>query len=280
MSKSLKLSLAIIVAAAVTLVIVLVATNDGDPDTEPTTGNADQTSELLVRDDSPRLTSGTEAVFVEFLDFECEGCLAVYPLIEDLRDRYEDRVTFVVRHMPLHTNSVAAALVAEAAAEQGEFEAMYQRLFETAEQCNTLLLPADTLAAHTTEGAPQQILVKADQGTDPDELASDLREWAADHDGLAITDRDVLLAEFDDAKTTANFAIYIMVLMIAGYAAITVINTLASSVAARRRELGLQRLAGSTRAQVMQMVTLEGAIVALSGLALGELRQPSRSWRR
>lgn len=47
------------------------------------------------------------------------------------------------------------------------------------------------------------------------------------------------------------------------------INTLASSVAARRRELGLQRLAGSTRAQVMQMVTLEGAIVALSGLALG-----------
>lgn len=134
MSKSLKLSLAIIVAAAVTLVIALVATNDGDPDTEPTTGNADQTSELLVRDDSPRLTSGTEAVFVEFLDFECEGCLAVYPLIEDLRDRYGDRVTFVVRHMPLHTNSVAAALVAEAAAEQGEFEAMYQRLFETAEQ--------------------------------------------------------------------------------------------------------------------------------------------------
>ena len=61
MSKSLKLSLAIIVAAAVTLVIALVATNDGDPDTEPTTGNADQTSELLVRDDSPRLTSGTEA---------------------------------------------------------------------------------------------------------------------------------------------------------------------------------------------------------------------------
>ena len=40
MSKSLKLSLAMIVAAAVTLVIALVATNDGDPDTEPTTGNA------------------------------------------------------------------------------------------------------------------------------------------------------------------------------------------------------------------------------------------------
>lgn len=142
-------------------------------------------------------------------------------------------------------------------------------LFSAPDDYDTLLLSADTLAAHTTEGIAKRILVKADQGTDTEELASDLRTWAADHDGLTITDRDVLLAEFDDQKSTANFAIYIMVVMIAGYAAITVINTLASSVAARRRELGLQRLAGSTRAQVMQMVTLEGAIVALSGLALG-----------
>jgi protein-disulfide isomerase len=133
-SKSLKLSMAMIVAAAVVLVIALVATNGGDPEVEPTLGDYSQTSDLLVRDDSPRLSTGTEAVFVEFLDFECEGCLAAYPLIEDLRERYGNRVTFVVRHMPLHGNSVAAALAAEAAAEQDEFEAMYQRLFETAEQ--------------------------------------------------------------------------------------------------------------------------------------------------
>jgi putative ABC transport system permease protein len=38
---------------------------------------------------------------------------------------------------------------------------------------------------------------------------------------------------------------------------------------ARRREFGLQRLAGSTRRQVMQMVGLEGVIVALSGIVLG-----------
>jgi protein-disulfide isomerase len=99
-----------------------------------TTGDVDQSAELLVRDDSPRLSEGTDAVFVEFLDFECEACLALHPVIEDLRDRYGDRVTFVVRHMPLHGNSVAAALAAEAAAEQFEFEAMYNRLFESAEE--------------------------------------------------------------------------------------------------------------------------------------------------
>lgn len=87
--------------------------------------------ELLVRDDSPRLSGGEEAVFVEFLDFECESCIALYPVIEDLRADYGDRVSFVVRHMPLHANSVNAALAAEAAGEQGQFEAMYQKLFET-----------------------------------------------------------------------------------------------------------------------------------------------------
>ena len=87
--------------------------------------------ELLVRDDSPRLSEGEEAVFVEFLDFECESCIALYPVIEELRADYGDRVSFVVRHMPLHATSVNAALAAEAAGEQGQFEQMYQRLFET-----------------------------------------------------------------------------------------------------------------------------------------------------
>ena len=129
-----KLSLAMIGAAALVLVGFLVFTGGGDdpePEATPTGGS---NAELLVREDSPRLADGGEAVFVEFLDFECEACLALYPVIEDLREEYGDRVTFVVRHMPLHGNSVGAALAAEAAAEQGEFEAMYHRLFETAEQ--------------------------------------------------------------------------------------------------------------------------------------------------
>jgi putative ABC transport system permease protein len=49
------------------------------------------------------------------------------------------------------------------------------------------------------------------------------------------------------------------------------INTLVSSTSARQREFGLQRLVGSTRRQVMQMVGIEAAIVAVSGLALGTI---------
>ncbi len=128
-----KLSIAMIGVAALVLFGFLVFTRGGnEPSSEAASTGSN--AELLVREDSPRLAEGGEAVFVEFLDFECEARLALYPVIEDLREEYGDRVTFVVRHMPLHGNSVNAALAAEAAAEQGQFEGMYHRLFEAAEE--------------------------------------------------------------------------------------------------------------------------------------------------
>ncbi len=72
-------------------------------------------------------------VVVEFLDFECEACGAVYPTMEALRGEYGDEVTFAVRYFPLpgHFNSGNAAVAVEAAAQQDAFEPMYQRMFET-----------------------------------------------------------------------------------------------------------------------------------------------------
>jgi protein-disulfide isomerase len=70
---------------------------------------------------------------VEFLDFECEACGAFYPVVEELRKMYDGEMTYVVRYFPLpgHINSTNAAVAAEAAAQQGQFEAMYHRLFQT-----------------------------------------------------------------------------------------------------------------------------------------------------
>ena len=89
-------------------------------------------SARLVRGDSPRLSvaADDEVTFVEFLDLECEACGAAHPAIEELRERYEGMVTFVVRYFPLHRNSMDAARSAEAARAQGKFEAMYDILFE------------------------------------------------------------------------------------------------------------------------------------------------------
>lgn len=91
-----------------------------------------------VRSDSHILDDGgADAVtVVEFLDFECPSCGAFHPIVEDLREKYDGRITYVVRYFPLpgHVNSTSSALAAEAAAQQGRFEDMYDALFTTQSQ--------------------------------------------------------------------------------------------------------------------------------------------------
>ena len=130
MSKNLKICAALVVSAVVALLAV--ASFGGD-DTKVATTSGVAASEQLVPPDSQRLEDppDSQATFVEFLDLECEACRAAFPAVEQLRDTYGDRVTFVVRYMPLHANSESAARAAEAAAEQGRFDDMYSRLFET-----------------------------------------------------------------------------------------------------------------------------------------------------
>ncbi|APE38411.1 thioredoxin [Nocardia mangyaensis] len=113
--------------------------------------DADSTAEpaVAVRPNSHRLSdpAGARVTLVEFLDFECEACGAIYPAMERLRAEYGDRVSFVVRYFPIpaHRNSGRAALAAEAAAEQGGFERMYQRLFETQAEWGEKQFPQDAV---------------------------------------------------------------------------------------------------------------------------------------
>ncbi|MFR9802644.1 DsbA family protein [Pseudonocardia sp. RS010] len=100
-----------------------------------------------ARPDSHRLTNVVDGkvTFVEFLDFECEACRSVYPAIEQLRSEYGDRVSFVVRYFPIqsHFNAERAARAVEAAAQQGRFEQMYQRMYETQAEWGEQQVPMD-----------------------------------------------------------------------------------------------------------------------------------------
>src|SRR3546814_4208516 len=78
---------------------------------------ADAGGVQVVRDSSHRLNDlpDPKVTLVEFLDFECEGCRAAYPLVEELRNQYGDRVEFVIRYFPLsgHFNGERAARAVE-----------------------------------------------------------------------------------------------------------------------------------------------------------------------
>ena len=143
MSRSVKVTLGVVFAFCLALTAVFVVTRAGDTATE--------SDGAVVRSDSQRLTSpaDSEATFVEFLDFECEACGAMYPAVEQLRQTYGDRVTFVVRYFPLpgHFNADRAARAVVAAANQGRFEAMYRKMFDSQKQWGEQQVPLDDLFA-------------------------------------------------------------------------------------------------------------------------------------
>lgn len=69
---------------------------------------------------------------VECSDFQCPACGAYYPVVEQVIEKYKDRISFEYRHYPLttiHRNAFAAARASEAAGKQNKFWEMYRLLF-------------------------------------------------------------------------------------------------------------------------------------------------------
>jgi protein-disulfide isomerase len=96
------------------------------------------------RDARPRLTlpvgardhvQGPETApltLVEYGDFECPQCGAVYPIVKDIQRAFGARLRFVFRHFPLtnnHAHAQHAAEAAEWAASRGKFWEMHDALF-------------------------------------------------------------------------------------------------------------------------------------------------------
>ncbi len=140
-------------------------------------------------------------------------------------------------------------------------------LFPAREGFETLLMPAALVAEHTTNGLPSQIMVRADG--DVTAVSAALREVLAGYPGVAVVDRDALVAAHAEDQELGAWINYLMAGMIIAYTAISVVNSLVMSTTARRREFGLQRLTGSTRGQVLRMMSVEAAMATVIGVLLG-----------
>lgn len=70
----------------------------------------------------------------EFIDFQCEACYAYYPAVRQVKELYKDKVRFQVRYFPIeggdHIFSRVSARSAQAAALQGKFWEMHDKLLE------------------------------------------------------------------------------------------------------------------------------------------------------
>lgn len=144
----------------------------------------------VVREDSHRLTTpaAEKAQLVEFLDFECEACRAAEPLVNQLKKDYGDRITFVHRYFPLpgHLNSGTAALAVEAAARQGQYEAMVAKLFETQPEWGGKQDSQGALIRTYAEGLGLD-MAKFDQDVAAEDAKERIRRDIADGKTLGVT---------------------------------------------------------------------------------------------
>jgi protein-disulfide isomerase len=94
------------------------------------TGNAPQ-----IGAKEPKIT------LIEFSDFQCPYCSRAKGTIDELLKTYKDdlQVTFRNYPLPFHNNAMPAAIAAQAAAAQGKFWQMYDKLFANQQA----LSPAD-----------------------------------------------------------------------------------------------------------------------------------------
>jgi protein-disulfide isomerase len=112
-----------------------IVTNSSSTGSNRTTGTATApapvaNSEALVRDDSPALgPADAKVTIAEFLDPECESCALFHPVVKKILNEKPGKVRLVLRYMPLHPNSLAAANFLEAAGEQGKFWPAQEYLF-------------------------------------------------------------------------------------------------------------------------------------------------------
>ena len=98
----------------------------------PSTDNSAKLSEQLGSDDHVRGNALAKVILVEYSDFQCPACAQFYPIVKQLEQKYGKDILLAYRHFPLpgHDKSQLAARAAEAAAIQGKFWEMHDKLFE------------------------------------------------------------------------------------------------------------------------------------------------------
>ena len=89
--------------------------------------------EVAMPEGAPRWGSASAPIqIVEFSDFQCPYCSRGAATVEEIKEKYGDKVSIVFRHFPLdmHPQAPAAAAASLCANEQGKFWEFHDALFE------------------------------------------------------------------------------------------------------------------------------------------------------
>lgn len=121
----------------------------------------------------------------------------------------------------------------------------------------------DVVRVHTSMGLNDYLLVAADPGQ-RDHVAQQITSL-----GLVAQDRGTLEAAGSTERDSQTWVSLIALLVVLGYVALAVVNTLAMATSARRREFTLLQLIGSTDRQIRVMARVEAALIVSIAAVVG-----------
>ena len=128
----------------------------------------------LAADDHITGNPEGSVVLIEYVDFQCPVCRTFHPIVEQLETNFPDDLAVVTRHLPLtsvHPNAFVAAVAAEAAGRQGDFDAFGDLLFDNQDDWDTASDPQSFFEIYATQ------------------LGLDLTQFRADQADAAVADR-------------------------------------------------------------------------------------------
>lgn len=145
----------------------------------------------------------SKVTIVEYSDFQCPACRYYYNLIQPIKEKYKDKITFVYRNFPLtnsHKFAQVAAQAAESAGRQNKFYEMHDKLFDN-----------QNIWSVTTDPKPE--FKKYAQ-----ELKLDVEKWEKDFDSTEVKSKiaaDVQSARDIGVNQTPTF--YLNGVQMAGF---------------------------------------------------------------
>lgn len=136
-----------------------------------------------------------EVSLVEYGDFQCPACASYYPLVDQLKEEFGEKLTFQFRHFPLvniHPNAMAAHRAAEAAGNQDAFFEMHDLLYERQNAWSEVQNPAEIFDDYAKE------------------LGLDMQQYRDDVSSQTVLDAinaDIKIGQEAGAQSTPTFVL-------------------------------------------------------------------------
>ena len=133
----------------------------------------------------------------------------------------------------------------------------------------TLYTSQANLARDFNVGSDLMVMANQDAAADPARVEAGLRRVVDSYPAFTLYKSAAWKADQLDVFNASMIFFDVLIAALALPSLLALINTMAISVLARTREIGMLRAVGATRRQIRRMITAESVLLSLIGIVLG-----------